>query len=205
MERTADPGPAAVHTLGGRRFHVLTETTAEHDHWYMRQVRGAGLYDVFLTEGETPEAFARRLLGIAIDSGKEFLLISGMLVPESASGAPWSPAIATETAEFLKSLSAPEDKRQLNMLLGALIADFFAAGLISSAASSISSSGQPSHGLRRVPGESGPTSSERLQDSIPPGPTRSTGGPWWRRWWHTARSLGGMRLRASATSRSSTP
>jgi hypothetical protein len=202
MDGTEEP---QVYTLGGRRFRALEESTVEHDQWYMRNVRAAGLDVVELREGESPEDFAHRLLGIALDSGRVNLLIAGMIVPTDAPGGRWSPALAAATAEFIGRLSVPEDKRQVYGLLASLLASFFGAGLISSVASQLSSDGQPGAMNQKGPGASGPTSF-----ALSPGSTRtarasSFAGSWWRRWWPFARSGSDRSSRTTATAASCGP
>lgn len=187
-------------TIGGRTFTALEETTVEHDHWVMALLREAGI-DVALRQPEEPaEAYARRLLSIALASGKTCLFLGGMLMPEDAA-APWSPALAEETARFLSGLTAPEDKEQINRLIVLLIADFFAAGLIFSGASPSSSQDQPGAGNQAGDGANGPTWSGSFRAATPSAGWRSRVGRWMRRWWRFARSAGGRTWRTTGTAR----
>jgi hypothetical protein len=114
--------------LGGREFVTLERTTLEHDHWYMRHVRAAGLDGVEMADGETHSEYALRLLGIALESGRAMLLLGGLIMPADAPGGRWTPELAVETAGFLHGLDDPLDKNRINGLVAAMLADFSPPG-----------------------------------------------------------------------------
>lgn len=189
--------------LAGRRFRVITGSTVEHDHWYMRHVRAAGLDSVAMLEGETAEAFAYRVMGAVIDSGRVSVLLAGLLVPADAPGGQWSPAIAAATAEFISQLTDPESKNRVHGLTAGLVADFFAAGLTSSAASPLSSAGQP---VVRIPtrrGASGRGSSGGSRASTLAARLKSFAGRSWRRFTRAGSSSASGHSRSTATAASS--
>lgn len=194
--------------LGGRGFLPVERTTVEHDHWYMRQVRAAGLDGVQPLEGESHEAFALRLLALTIESERGLLLLSGLIVPVDAPGGRWSPELAKQTVAFLEQLDDPLDKNQVSGLVAAMLADFFAAGLISSGASALSSALQPddlTQLLSTRRGASGPKSSAQSPGTTRSARSPSTAGPWWRRWWPFARSGSAKPSTTTATAASCGP
>jgi hypothetical protein len=188
--------------LGGRLFVPLDRTTVEHDHWYMRHVRAAGLDSARKRDDESPDDFARRLLGLVLDSGRATLLLAGLIVPTEGAVIRWTPAGAAETAEFLARLEDPVDKRQVSALLAGMLADFFVNGLISWGDSLPSSDGQPGPMSLTAPGVSGRTSSAPSPDSTRSARSLSLAGPWWRRCWPFARRGGAKRQSTSATAAS---
>lgn len=115
--------------LGGRTYVPVKNSTIEHDFWLMGQIRSAGLDEVRINPDEKPEDFALRLLRDVINSGKVFLLLGGLLIPEGTAGEDWTPELAGETAGALKKLTAPEDKEKVREQVLSLLIGFFEAGL----------------------------------------------------------------------------
>jgi hypothetical protein len=205
MDGTEDREPIM---LGGRAFVTLARTTLEHDHWYMHHARTAGLDAVEPHDGETHAEYALRLLSAALGSGRALLLLGGLIVPADAPGGRWTPELAVETAAFLRGLDDPIDKHRINGLMAAMLADFFAAGLISSGASPLSSDGQPvavKPTDPTSPGASGPTSFGRSPATTRTARAPSTAGPWWRRLWPFARSGAARRSTTTAIAASCGP
>lgn len=205
MDGTKDRDPIM---LGGRAFLTLERTTLEHDHWYMNHARSSGLDAVEPRDGETHSDYAMRLLGAALESGRALVLLGGLIVPADAPGGRWTPELAVETAAFLRGLDDPVDKNRINGLMAAMLADFFAAGLISSGASPLSSDGQPA-AVKPVdqtsPGANGPTSSGRSPATTRTVRESSTAGRWWRRLWPFARSGAARRSTTTAIAASCGP
>lgn len=118
-------------TLGGREFRPVVGATIEHDYWLMGHIRRAGIDRCALEEGESPDDYALRLMREVINSGEAFTLLGGTLIPADKKVTDWTPAIAQETAEFLKRLTDPNDKQKLNGCTASLLAGFFSSGLAS--------------------------------------------------------------------------
>lgn len=133
---------ATTHTLGGRVFREAKRSTIEHDIWTMDQIRASGLDSVRRDPDEMFEEFGLRLLDVALRSGRALDLIGGLLLPDEVDDLDWSPELAKETAKFLGRLSSEEDKQQVHVLLGKLVAGFFAAGVLSVGTSPVSSASQ---------------------------------------------------------------
>jgi len=130
--------------LGGRSFVQMTkDSTVQHDLWLMQRSTEAGLAGAQIWSGETPEAFAQRLLEMAIKSGVALELLGGLLVPEGTLPEQWTPEMAAETTLHLGRISVAEEKQAIYRLILTLLIDFFAAGLISSVRSRSSSADQP--------------------------------------------------------------
>jgi hypothetical protein len=169
----------------------------------MRHVRAAGLDTIAMSEGESADAFAYRVMGAVIESGRVSLLLAGMLVPTDAPRAEWSPAIADATAEFISQLTDTESKNRVHGLTAALIADFFAAGLTSFAASPPSSAGQPAVRIPMRRGASGPLSFAGSPGSTLAGRLKSFAGRSWRRFTRFGRPSANGHSRSTATAASS--
>jgi len=117
--------------IGGRTFVPVRNSTIEHDFWLMAHIRGAGLDRIAIGEGEAPDDFAVRLLGEVIDSGRIFPILGGLFLPEGTSSLDWTPEVAEETAAFLKRISEPQDKLEVQKQVISLLIDFFQSGLAS--------------------------------------------------------------------------
>ena len=118
-------------TIGGRTFVPVKNSTIEHDFYLMSHIRGAGLDRIALGEDEAPDDFAVRLLGEVISSGRVFKVLGGLFLPEKISSLDWTPEMAEETAAFLKRISEPRDKLEVQKQVISLLIDFFQSGLAS--------------------------------------------------------------------------
>ena len=125
--------------IGGQKWRAVKRSTIEHDFWLMKNIREAGLDAVRIQPGEKPEEFAVRLLHEVIGSGKAFMLLGGMLLPESIPDEQWSPERAHETAAFMRGLAADEDKAAVKSAIISLLTGFLEAGLRSYANSGTAS------------------------------------------------------------------
>ena len=129
--------------IGGRTFVPVKNSTIEHDFYLMSHIRGAGLDRIAIGEGEAPDDFAVRLLGEVIDSGRIFKVLGGLFLPEGVSSLDWTPQLAEETASFLKKISDPQDKLEIQRQVISLLIDFFQSGLASLTISRNSSGTSP--------------------------------------------------------------
>ena len=130
-------------TIGGRTFVPVTNSTIEHDFYLMSHIRGAGLDRIAIEDGEPPDDFAVRLLGEVISSGRVFKVLGGLFLPEKISSLDWTPEMAEETAAFLKRISEPRDKLEVQKQVINLLIDFFQSGLASLTISRNSSGASP--------------------------------------------------------------
>jgi len=131
------------HTLGGRTFEVIGESTVEHDFTFMGIARKVGLDRPALLDNESVEEFAVRLLGDLLASGLALDLLGCLLIPEGIRSEDWTPEIGQETANFLGRLSSPAEKDKVRSLTLAALVDFFESGLAFSIASETSSGTSP--------------------------------------------------------------
>lgn len=115
--------------IGGRTYVPVKNSTIEHDFWLMGQIRATGLDEVHVRPEEKPEDFALRLLRDVINSGRVFLLLGGLLIPEGVAFEDWTPELAEKTAETLKKLTAPDDKEKVREQVLSLLIGFFETGL----------------------------------------------------------------------------
>ncbi len=125
------------HTLGGRTFLPLGESTVEQDFRFLALVGRARIDEVVMQPGERPEAFARRLLEVTIESGVILDLLGCLLVPEELApqdrdpGEVWTRQMGEETARFLGQLRDPKDKAEVRSLVLSLLVSFFESGIVS--------------------------------------------------------------------------
>ena len=118
-------------TIAGRHFKGASGTTAECDIWNQGLIAKSGLDKLHMMEGESADSFALRVLR-TISAGTDiFLLLGGMLLPAESEACDWSPAMAEETAHFLRKCTKPEDKQAINAQITAAIIGFLQAELIS--------------------------------------------------------------------------
>ena len=161
------------HTLGGRTFLPLRESTVEQDFRFLALVGRARISDVVMQPGERPEAFARRLLDVTIESGVILDLLGCLLVPEELApqdrdaGEVWTPEVGQETARFLGQLRDPKDKAEVRGLVLSLLVSFFESGIVSLWTSRTSS-------VETIPG---PGSNPAHPDGMDPGPNSFGSSP----------------------------
>ena len=164
---------AEKHTLGGHTFLPLRESTVEQDFRFLALVGRARISDVVMQPGERPEAFARRLLEVTIESGVILDLLGCLLVPEEIApgdrdpGEVWTPEVGQETARFLGQLHDPKDKAEVRGLVLSLLVSFFESGIVSLWTSRTSS-------VETIPS---PGSSPTRPDGTAPGPSWSGSSP----------------------------
>ncbi len=129
--------------IGGRTFIPVRDSTIEHDFWLMAHIRGAGLDRIAIGDGEAPDDFAVRILAEVISSGRIFPILGGLFLPEKISPLDWTPAVAEETAAFLRKISDPADKAVIQQQVVSLLLSFFQTGLASLTISRKSSVTEP--------------------------------------------------------------
>ena len=111
------------HTIGGRTFLPLRESTVEQDFRFLALVKRARIDEVVMQPGENPEAFARRLLEVTIESGAILDLLGCLLIPEDIAprdrnpGEVWTPEVVQATAQFHGQLRDPKDKAEVRSLV----------------------------------------------------------------------------------------
>lgn len=135
--------------IGGRTFVELGESTIEHDLFVLDLTRKAGLDEVVLEDGESPDRFARRLLNGLATNMAALELLGAFMVPEGTKAEDWSPELAAETARHFGGRGRPitgEDKAAVFELLKDLTIHFFAKG-VTSVWSSRTSSGTEGHAV----------------------------------------------------------
>jgi len=135
--------------IEGRQFKPIKNGTFEHDIWISRKVREAGLANVQLNDGETPDEFMERLAAIAWGSGAVLDILGGTLMPAEHDARDWTPEMATATARFFANVTDEEGKKQLRMQIGGILFFFFASALSSSQTSRKSGTPMPSEGEER--------------------------------------------------------
>ncbi len=174
------------HTIGGRTFLPLRESTVEQDFRFLALVGRARIDEVVMQPGESPEAFARRLLEVTIESGVILDLLGCLLIPEDIAphdrdpGEVWTPEVGQETARFLGQLRDPKDKAEVRGLVLSLLVSFFESGIVSlstSRTSSVEAIPNPENSQAHRAGMApGPSSSGSLPGATTTGPSGSSAG-----------------------------
>lgn len=151
------PQATEKHVLGGRTFLTIRESTVEQDFRFIALIKRARIDEITLEPGESPGAFARRLLEAAVESAAILELLGCLLVPEEAAprdrdpGEAWTREMAEETARFLGGLKKPEDKAKVHGLVLSLIIPFVESGIVSLRTSTTSSDGAVPDTRKREP------------------------------------------------------
>jgi hypothetical protein len=136
--------------LGGRKLQVIASANIEHDCWMAAKIREAGLDRVAVDEHQPVADVVELILDRVQGSGLATVLIGSLLAPADLDLKKWRPAVALEMIEFVRELTATEDKVVFRGLLAQAIAGFFRSALASLATSPTSSprhhaGGAPSH------------------------------------------------------------
>lgn len=121
--------------IGGREFYIPADRSIANDLWIEAETRRAGLDSLHLQEGEDGRAFASRVVATAVDGGRIFPLLGGLLHPLGLSSSDWTPAIAAETGAHLMRITDREEKAAIRTLAAGWIAEFFISGLAASTTS----------------------------------------------------------------------
>lgn len=134
---------ALKHTLGGRSFLTVQETTVEQDLIFLELVKRAGIDEITIDPSEEIAVFSGRLLGALVKNRAVLELLGCLLMPAELiprrgmfrrrhePEAIWTPELGTKTAKFLGSLRAKEDKAKIRSLVLSLLLDFFESGIVS--------------------------------------------------------------------------
>ena len=115
-------------TIGGTTYRQLSETTIEQDHAIMKVVRGMGVEELAMRDGESPEQFAERVFDELMQDGRAFTLLGCFLVPV---GGEWSRDNIAVTAQAMRSATSAEDKAKIRSMVFTLLVGFLAGGLTS--------------------------------------------------------------------------
>lgn len=174
------------HTIGGRTFLPLRESTVEQDFRFLALIKRARIDEVVMQPGESPEVFARRLLEATIESGVILDLLGCLLIPEDCApqdrdpGEVWNSEVGRETAQFLGGLRDPRDKAQVRSLVLSLLVCFFESGIVSlwnSTTSFAEAIPNSKTGQQNQEGTApGPNSSESSPRATTTGPSGSSAG-----------------------------
>lgn len=132
----------ATCTLGGRAFRALSRSTLAHDIWLTQRFEACGIDGAAMQAGEDATAFARRLVAALVTSPAIFEVLGGCIIPAERADAEWTPAIAAETAAFLRELTDPDDKAIVRGQIASTIIPFLKAGLVSFVVSTPASADQ---------------------------------------------------------------
>lgn len=119
-------------TIAGLQLKQIEDATLAHDIWVMQQIKACGLDNLQMDLGETPEAFAQRILMQTATNGDIFQLLGGLLIPVDVKPCDWSPNLAAETGLFLSRVTSPNDKLAVRGQIAAALAGFFTHGIASS-------------------------------------------------------------------------
>jgi len=174
------------HTIGGRTFLPLRESTVEQDLRFLALVGRARIDEVVMQPRERPETLARRLLEVTIESGVILDLLGCLLVPEDIApqdrdpGELWTPLVGQETARFLGQLRDSKDKAEVRSLVLSLLVSFFESGIVSlwtSTTSSTEAIPSPKDSQANPAGTApGPSSSRSSPRATTTGPSGSSAG-----------------------------
>jgi hypothetical protein len=117
-----------VYLLQGRKFRSVTAPTVEQDMEVYALSHEAGLLSMTKGAGENEAEFAQRILRVMYRSSKLFYMLGTLLMPQEKRDADWTPALAGETAEFLRQVTDPESKQIIRAMALDLLEIFTKAG-----------------------------------------------------------------------------
>lgn len=149
--------------LGGLGFRIITNGTVKHDLWMYAQVKAAGLSELEIKPGQSPEAFVDEVLGRLMASDRALVLLGGLLLPERLEMKDWTPQVAAEVTAHLEGLIEPQDKALVRGTLASMVVGFFQSGLVSFVTSPTSSGA----GEADAGGEAGTMSSAAAPSAVP--------------------------------------
>lgn len=118
-----------TYVFGGKEFRQILEGTSERDHYVVRLSGKAGLREIVMHQGETPDGFAMRLLYDLIDADVVHEVLAGLIVPSEIKDFEWSYAVAAETATHLRRCYKSDGKDQINSLILLYLQDFLTRGM----------------------------------------------------------------------------
>lgn len=116
-------------SLGGRDFERIQDGPVRQDLFVLQHARHAGLVDAEAAKGEEPDAFAARLLGQVLGSGRAMLLLGGLLIPKGKKATEWTEEMAFETAGHLGGITGADAKAAVYQELASALLGFFLRGL----------------------------------------------------------------------------
>ena len=134
---------AETHTLGGRTFLTMQESTVKQDLTFLALIHDAGIEEIQMQGDEAPGDYALRLLNTVVGTGVLLPLLGCLLVPAELvprkrrwqrrhlAGEVWTPELGDATAAFLGELRGEEDKAKIRSLILTLLLHFFESGITS--------------------------------------------------------------------------
>lgn len=155
MNMRASSHKSHVHHIGGRRFVSVRRTTVGQDVELMRILKVAGLRDLSMRDGESPEDFVWRTVEQLVESKLFLPMLGCLVVPEEcaprergwferlgsflvgvrddprAQRRKWSAEVQAETAAFLGDLDSPDDKQVVYQVMADELLPFLQAGIVS--------------------------------------------------------------------------
>jgi hypothetical protein len=174
--------------LGDRRFRSVGVTSIAQDLHVWRCARAAGIKELEIGRGESPDEFAKRITDGLLETDLAFEMLGGLLVPDGEPEESWTPEMAADTAAYLRTIRDERSKAVFRMLVVSVILGFLERGLVSLIASRASSMkgetalrDRAKGGRTRARGESGPASSESSQGGTMRRLFGWLGGRLWRR------------------------
>ncbi len=154
--------------LGGRAYAIPTDRSIANDLFIEAEAARAGLGELRMEDGESPDEFARRILRTAMQSGSLLRLLGGLLIPATLDVSDWTEETADVTAKHLASITAPADKDAIRAILAATLARFFLSA-VACATISPASSAAAQHVQEPSRGVSSTTAGADLAAIVPSG------------------------------------
>lgn len=171
---------APVITLAGRRLRIVERPTLRMQLHLSNLAARGRLIDPMPMDGETPDAFALRVVGEANDAGALLELLGAMLMPESSQDSDWRQDEAEANAKLLGALQDEAEIARVRLLVSEALIPFMRAGLASYKRTlGASPDGRASAG-QESPVTSNASSASGMKQSVP-----SRDGhrrPWWMSW-----------------------
>lgn len=116
--------------LGGRQFKPISNATLEHDYKVMALLNAAGVRVIEMPEDANPQVFMEQLFANLVLAGSLLALFAHLLLPADLEGKHWTPAIAADIEQHLRSLTDDTDKSTVHQQLAVMLIGFFQNGLV---------------------------------------------------------------------------
>lgn len=120
-----------TYTFAGRQYRAIARRTIENDFTCMGLIRAARLDALVMEEGESPEDFAMRMYERAVASPEVWELLGCVLIPAEIDDLAWTKALMKASANALRQVTEPAEKRQIQTSVVGMITGFFQNGLAS--------------------------------------------------------------------------
>lgn len=107
--------------ISGGQYRPIERFSDGNEHYLISHLRAAGIADCAQMSDESSKAYAVRLLHAVIENDVALDLLGGLLLPINVPDHQWTPETAWLTADILRGVASPEDKRQVHEAVSSVL------------------------------------------------------------------------------------